>query len=206
MPRSIARARTVPQPPPVTVTDPTAARAADEVPALVARAREGDVAAFRGLYERCAGRVFAVCLRMTGERERARELAHDAFVRAWERLTTFRGEAQFETWMHRLAVNVVLEARRSDARRTARVALAGDEGNDEALDPAGAVSPADVLTRVDLERAIAALPPNARTVFVLHDVEGFRHDEIAVQMHLAPGTVRAHLHRARQLLMRMLTR
>jgi RNA polymerase sigma-70 factor (ECF subfamily) len=188
------------------MTDPTAAPAADEVSALVVRAREGDVLAFQRLYERSAGRVFALCLRMTGERQRARELAHDAFVRAWERLTSFRGESHFDTWMHRLAVNVVLEARRGDSRREARVTLADDEGTGQAMELAGARAPADVLARVDLERAIAALPPNARQVFVLHDVEGFRHDEIAERMHLAPGTVRAHLHRARQLLMRMLSR
>ena len=133
-------------------------------------------------------------------------LAHDAFVRAWERLPGFRGESHFDTWMHRLAVNVVLEAARSDRRRQARVSLAEDEGDPEAIAAAGARPPADVLDRIDIERAVAALPPNARAVFVLHDVEGFRHDEIAERMHLAPGTVRAHLHRARQLLMRTLNR
>ncbi|MGQ0648009.1 MAG: RNA polymerase sigma factor [Gemmatimonadaceae bacterium] len=202
MPRSSALALTFAP----GMTDPTAAHTADEVSALVARARDGDVLAFQRLYERSAGRVFAVCVRMTGDRDRARELAHDAFVRAWERLNSFRGEAQFDTWMHRLTVNVVLEARRSERRREARVGLAEDEGTERQMERAGARPAGDVLARVDLERAIAALPPNAREVFVLHDVEGYRHDEIAERMRLAPGTVRAHLHRARQLLMRMLSR
>ncbi|MCC6317923.1 MAG: sigma-70 family RNA polymerase sigma factor [Gemmatimonadaceae bacterium] len=172
----------------------------------VARASAGDVAAFQRLYERSASRVFGLCLRMTADAQRARELSHDAFVRAWERLPGFRGESHFDTWMHRLTVNVVLEQARSDRRREARVALADDEGTATTGDVAGAHGPDDVLERIDLERAIAALPPNARAVFVLHDVEGFRHDEIAERMHLAAGTVRAHLHRARQLLMRKLHR
>lgn len=185
------------------MTNPTAAEAADEVSTLVARAMGGDVAAFEQLYQRCAGRMYAVCLRMTADQQRARELAHDAFVRAWERLPSYRSEAHFETWMHRITVNVVLEAARKDRRREARVGLAGDEQNGHDVD--GSAKPdVDVLARIDLERAIAALPPNARRVFVLHEVEGYEHDEIAKQMHLAPGTVRAHLHRARQLLMKML--
>jgi RNA polymerase sigma-70 factor (ECF subfamily) len=188
------------------MTDPTAASAADDVSALVGRARDGDVQAFQSLYDRSAGRVFAICLRMTGERTRAKELTHDAFVRAWDRLTTFRGEAQFETWMYRLAVNVVLEARRGERRRESRVSLVDDEATQMAVERAGARQPTDVLARIDLERAVATLPPNAREVFVLHDVEGYKHEEIAERMRLAPGTVRAHLHRARQLLMRKLNR
>ena len=178
----------------------------DEVSAWVALAAQGDLRAFERLYERSAGRVYGVCLRMTGDRERARELAHDAFVRGWEKLATFRGESQFDTWMHRLAVNVVLEAQRSARRRLARVSLVDDDSTQRVVEGSAAPATTDVLSAIDLERAIAALPPNARTVFVLHDVEGYRHDEIATQMRLAPGTVRAHLHRARQLLMRMLTR
>lgn len=188
------------------MTDASTASPADEVGALVALASTGDVAAFKRLYERSSGRVFALCLRMTADSQRARELSHDAFVRAWERLPGFRGESHFDTWMHRLTVNVVLETARTDKRREARVSLAEDEGSPDEIAAAGARLPADVLNRIDLERAIAALPPNARTVFVLHDVEGFRHDEIAERMQLAPGTVRAHLHRARQLLMRNLNR
>lgn len=174
--------------------------------ALVARACSGDVAAFELLYQRAAGRIFALCLRMSGDRASAGELTHDAFVRAWERLPQYRGESAFTTWMHRLAVNLVLERFRSDRRREARVTLVEDDRTDYAVQSAFDPAAGDVLDRVDLERAVAALPPNARTVFVLHDVEGYRHDEIAERMHLAPGTVRAHLHRARKLLMGMLQR
>jgi RNA polymerase sigma-70 factor (ECF subfamily) len=174
--------------------------------ALVARACSGEVAAFEQLYQRAGGRIFALCLRMSGDRARAAELTHEAFVRAWERLAQYRGESAFTTWMHRLAVNLVLERLRSDRRREARVTLVDDEATDHAVQAAFDPAASDILDRVDLERAVAALPPNARQVFVLHDVEGYRHEEIAERMHLAPGTVRAHLHRARKLLMGMLQR
>ena len=141
---------------------------------------------------------------MTGDGQRAKELTHDAFVRAWERLSTFRGEAAFETWMHRLAVNVVLTANRAERRRAARLVQGSDDAAES--DVAFSQPPADVETRLDLERAIAALPPRAREVFVLHDVEGYRHEEIADRLELQPGSVRAQLHRARHLLMRMLSR
>lgn len=178
------------------------APAPDDTTALATRAARGDVAAFEQLYRRCVGRVYATCLRMTGDAVRARELSHDAFVRAWEKLATFRGESGFETWMHRLTVNVVLAATRSRRRREARVTLVDE------LDatPHAPVAPGDPAARLDLERAVAALPASARMVFVLHDVEGYRHDEIAERMDLAPGTVRSQLHRARKLLMRMLSR
>jgi RNA polymerase sigma-70 factor (ECF subfamily) len=125
-----------------------------------------------------AGRVYAVCMRMTGDPQRAREFTHDAFVRAWERLSTFRGEAAFETWMHRLAVNVVLTVTRGDRRREARIVATADEPAAES-DVALSRPAPDMETRIDLERAIAALPRRAREVFVLHDVEGYRHEEIA---------------------------
>lgn len=185
--------------------EPQAASGSDDTAALVALAARGDVSAFERLYARSAGRVYAVCVRMTGDPQRAREFTHDAFIRAWERLSTFRGESAFETWMHRLAVNVVLTATRGERRRAARFSASTDEDAAES-EPAFARSPSDVETRLDLERAIAALPPRAREVFVLHDVEGYKHDEIAERLELQPSSVRAQLHRARQLIMRMLNR
>lgn len=171
---------------------------------LASRALAGDTRSFEVLFERHAGRVYALCVRMAGDRQRARELAHDALVRAWERLGSYKGEAAFGTWLHRLTVNVVLESARSQRRREARVALAEDDDADVGGAPELAAS--DVGDRIDLERAIAKLPRNARQVFVLHDVEGFRHDEIADRLAIAPGTVRAHLHRARKLLIAWLDR
>ena len=172
--------------------------------ALVARARSGDVEAFERLYRLHAPRVFALCLRMSGDRVRATELVQDVFVRAWERIPSFRGDAKLSSWLHRLAVNVVLTDARTERRRTRRVALGDDEegGTWEAV---GATA-GDAGDRIDLERAIAALPPGARQVFVLHDIEGYRHGEIARITGTAEGTLRAQLHRARRLLMEMLRR
>jgi RNA polymerase sigma-70 factor, ECF subfamily len=171
--------------------------------AIVERARAGDVAAFELLYHEHASRVYAICLRMTADARRARELTQDVFVRAWERLSAFRGDAAFASWLHRIAVNEVLMGARADKRRTSRVALAEDvEGVDGHAD--GEAMSGDVEQEIDLERAIAALPPGARRVFVLHDVEGYKHEEIARMTGTAPGTLRAQLHRARRLLMEAL--
>lgn len=130
----------------------------------------------------------------------------DVFVRAWERLGSFRGEAAFGSWLHRLAVNVVLTGARSDRRREARVTLAEDLAVAEAgrAGARGVVGATDPGTAIDIERAIAALPRGARAAFVLHDVEGFSHPEIAKLTGLAEGTIRAQLHRARKLLMEAL--
>lgn len=174
----------------------------DEQP-LLQRARAGDVDAFEALYRENAPRVFALCLRMSADRRRAQELTQDVFVRAWEGLPSFRGDAAFTSWLHRIAVNVVLMGARADRRRVARVALAEDLEGDMGE---GLVAPVDVEQGIDLERAIAKLPPGARRVFVLHDIEGYRHEEIARLTGTAEGTLRAQLHRARKLLMEALSR
>ena len=181
---------------------------------LVERARAGDVGAFEHVYRREVGRVYALCLRMTGDAPRARELTQSVFVRAWDRLGSFRGDAQLSSWLHRIAVNEVLTEARTDRRRRARVVLAEDQAEAEeksgarvdAPGRAGVSRPDDIETRLDLERAISALPPGARTVFVLHDIEGYRHEEISRMTGSAEGTLRAQLHRARKLLMEALER
>jgi RNA polymerase sigma-70 factor (ECF subfamily) len=170
---------------------------------LVERARRGDVDAFEQLYRLHAGRVYALCLRLTADAVAARELAQDTFVKAWEALPRFRADASLMTWLHRIAVNALLERRRGEKRRSARVSLADDEDEGELI--AGVVAAPDVATAIDLERAIGALPPGVRRAFVLHDVEGYTHEEIAMMTGLAAGTLRAQLHRARQLLMRALS-
>ena len=190
-----------PTPQPGRETSLDAALAARDVAADAAAARQGDVAAFERLYHAHAGRVMALCLRLTGDRPAAEELMQDAFVRAWERLPSFRGESAFSTWMHRVTVNTFLQAARSDGRRGAH------EEQTEEIDALPALSiGSDPGDRIDLERAIAQLPKGARTAFVLHDVEGFKHEEIAALSGIAPATVRAQLHRARRLLMEALNR
>ncbi|MEP6573005.1 MAG: RNA polymerase sigma factor [Gemmatimonadota bacterium] len=162
---------------------------------LVGRARDGDALAFRALYEEHVGRVYAVCLRMSGDGNQAEELTQRVFVRAWNKLGSFRGESLFSTWLHRLAVNEVLGDRRTTQRRERRVELSDDIEAHNA--PTTGTMPGG---RLDLDRAIAALPPGARQIFVLHDIEGYEHEEIARLTGIAPGTSKAQLHRARRIL------
>ena len=162
---------------------------------LVARAQAGDQTAFRELYRQHAGRVYALCLRLTGNTGDAEERTQDVFVRLWDKLSTFRGESAFSSWLHRLAVNVVLNERRTTKRREQRVTPVEDPG---ALEKSKGNPPEGL--RIDLERAIAQLPDGAREVFVLFDIEGYGHAEIAALVGIAEGTSKAQLFRARQLL------
>jgi RNA polymerase sigma-70 factor (ECF subfamily) len=167
----------------------------------VRRAQQGDVAAFEQLYRQNLDRVFALCLRLCGDGTRAEELTQDVFVRAWQKLGSFEGKSAFSTWLHRLAVNVVLGERRSEGIRIGKVF-----GTDDLEAYETPTKPPDPGQAMDLERAIASLPPGARTVFVLHDVEGYKHEEIAELHGLAVGTCKAQLHRARRLLREALER
>ncbi len=170
--------------------------------ALIGRAQNGDVDAFELIYNEHSGRVYALCLRlMGGEQTAATELMQDVFVRAWKNLGKFRGESAFSSWLHRLAVNAMLENARSDKRRVARVLPMEDTSQ------IGALAPGDSPElKIDLERAIARLPTGARMAFVLHDIEGYQHKEIAEQLGIAVGTVKAQLHRAHKLLIQALDR
>lgn len=167
----------------------------DEEIDLVRRARDRDARAFEQLYRRQVPRIHAVCLRLTADPRRAEESTQTAFIQAWQKLSSFRGESSFGSWLHRLAVTTVLMDFRSARRREARVLPVDDP---TALETAPPARPAGL--RLDLEQAIAALPTQARTVFVLHDIEGYTHEEIAQLMELQTGTTKAQLHRARQLL------
>lgn len=173
----------------------------DEERLIVQRARRGDSSAFEQLYRNHVNRVYALCMRMTGNPAEAEELTQAAFIRAWEKLWTFRGSSAFGTWLHRLTVNVVLTERRSQTRRRSRV-VSMDEP--ERFERPGPLSGADA--RMDLETALAQLPEGARTVFVLHDIEGYKHQEIAKLMGVTDGASKAQLHRARKLLRKALTK
>ena len=166
----------------------------------VALAASGDRRAFERLYRAHVSRVFTLCARMVGDAAAAEELTQDVFVRAWEKLALYRGESAFSTWLHRLAVNVVLNHRKSEGRRRGRM-----DDDPEALDgQPGRQVPAGI--RMDLEQAIRRLPPGARRVFLLHDVEGFKHEEIAGMLGVTAGGSKAQLHRARMLLRESLDR
>jgi len=132
---------------------------------------------------------------MTADAARAEEITQRTFIAVWHKLPLFRGDSTLATWLHRLAVNAVLADLRAEHRRTRRIVVTGDPAALETPPPA---PPAGM--QLDLDAAIAALPPQARVVFVLHDVEGWAHEEIASQLGVAVGTTKAQLHRARKLL------
>jgi len=164
----------------------------------VRSAAGGDTRAFRRLYDAHVDRVHALALRMVGP-EVAEDMTQEVFIRVWEKLTTFRGEARFGTWLHRLAVNHILTAREKHHRREGRRVVA--EG---VLERAEAPSRRSSGAALDLEAAVQTLPDGARQIFVLYDVEGYRHDEIAERMGISVGTSKSQLHRARMLLRRQL--
>lgn len=164
--------------------------------AWVALAAAGDRAAFERLYRLHVGRVYGVIVRLVGGKgARAEDLTQEAFVRAWQALPAFRFESAFSTWLHRLAVNTALMELRS------RRSQPQNDG-DDAYEWLGDVDSAGHVTALsmDLSRAIASLPPRARAVLVLYDVEGWKHEEIASELGMAVGSSKAQLHRARSLL------
>lgn len=174
---------------------------------LVQRAKSGDVSAFEALYRQTSPRVFALCMRMRGDRALATEALQDVYVRVWERLSQFDGLSAFTTWLHRVCVNQLLEQQRRDARREARVVPADlTVVSDASTATVTRDAALDADTRIDLERALPHLSESARTVFVLHDMEGYGHAEIAKMLGVAEPTVRVQLHRARKQLMEKLNR
>jgi RNA polymerase sigma-70 factor (ECF subfamily) len=186
---------------------------------LIAAAQKGDREAFERLYRDHVGHVYALCLRMVANVDEAETLTQDVFVRAWQKLDLFEGRGAFGGWLRRVTTNMVIESKRRQSRE--REILdhnvdmqeldMGRLGVTQASDAtaavgAGVTHPRQTEVAIDLERAIAALPPGARQVFVLHDVAGYRYREIAEIMGVATGTVKAHLHRARMLLRKALLR
>ncbi|HET8648408.1 MAG TPA: RNA polymerase sigma factor [Gemmatimonadales bacterium] len=165
----------------------------------VTLAAAGDAGAFERLYRAQVARIHALCRRMLSADE-ADEATQDVFVRAWEKLGTFRGESAFGTWLHRLAVNVLLGRRAAHGLRRERY-----HDGDDIFASVSARHDSPELS-VDFEGAIGALPEGAREVFVLHDVEGYRHEEIAGMLGVAVGTSKSQLHRARMALRQYLDR
>jgi len=162
-----------------------------------ARAAQGDREAFERLYRTHLPRIFGLVRRMNGGID-AEDLTQDVFVRAWSKLATFRGDSSFGTWLHRLAVNVVVERFRTrSAKRNQHIAVEPEPSH-------LAVPPDRPEARLDFEAALTHLPPGAREVFVLHDVEGHKHTEIGGLLGISVGTSKAQLHRARMILRRHL--
>jgi len=167
----------------------------------VEKARAGDRLAFEKLYRSHCDHIYGLCWRLCGgDRALAEDMVQEAFVRAWNKLDLFRGDSKFGTWLHRLAVNVVLSDRRIRVKRLRR-----EQEFDENVERVQ-VGDRDVFAglRRDLEAAIAGLPERARTVLILYDIEGYRHEEIAQMTGMAVGSSKAQLHRARKLVQEVL--
>jgi RNA polymerase sigma-70 factor (ECF subfamily) len=172
----------------------------------IERAKQGDAEAFEVLYNLHKRRVYSLCLRMTANTAEAEDLAQEAFLQLFRKIGTFRGESAFSTWLHRMAVNVVLMRLRKkglpvvpleDTPETEEEAPKKELGAPDAV-LAGSID------RLQLERAVAALPPGYRMIFVLHDVEGYEHNEIASIVGCSIGNSKSQLHKARMKLRELL--
>lgn len=163
---------------------------------LAQQAAKGDTNAFAELYRRYKERVFALCLRMTRNVAEAEDLTQDAFIQLFRKIGSFRGESAFTTWLHRLTVNQVLMSFR---RRNVKLEVTTEESEMPEQMVPGTENPRTmpVIDRIELDRAIAQLPPGYRSVFVLHDVEGQEHEDIARKLNIAVGTSKSQLHKAR---------
>jgi RNA polymerase sigma-70 factor (ECF subfamily) len=159
---------------------------------LVQRARDGDQAAFRSLYDKNVDRIYRLSYRMAGEDDLARDFTQEAFLRAWQRLDQFRGDAAFSTWLHSIAVSVALNGLRKVDRHRKRERSLEDAAH---LTPGTRFTEPEVRDRV--EAAVEGLPEMYRTVFLMHDLEGYSHGEIADALGVAEGTSKARLFRAR---------
>jgi len=163
----------------------------------VRRAQAADARAFEALYRENAGKIYGLCLRMTGNPSEAEDCAQEAFIQAWSKLDKFRGDSSFGTWMHKVAVNVVLGRMRKSRREQDRIRAVNEiSPQRESIDDAGGME--------DLEQAMNELPRGARHVFVLHAVYGYSHDETGEMLGIATGTSKAQLHRAKRLLKQQL--
>ncbi len=171
--------------------------------ALAKRAAEGDMPSFAELFERHNRRVYSLCLRMTQNQSEAEDLAQEVFIQLFRKIGSFRGDSAFTTWLHRLTVNQVLMHFRKLKVRDEKTTADGETPDQTVL---GTENPdrMPVVDRIALDKAIAQLPPGYRTVFVLHDVEGYEHEEIAQMLNRSVGTSKSQLHKARLKLRRLL--
>jgi RNA polymerase sigma-70 factor, ECF subfamily len=171
---------------------------------LVQRCQHGDAAAFEEVYRAHAGRLYSLVFRMAGSATDAEDLLQEIFLHAYRKMAGFRGDSSLGTWLYRLAVNHCLDVLRGRQAKMTRVTDSLDD--DGAMEPASATPMVPTaVSRLDLERAIARLPPGCRTAFVLHDVEGFEHNEIAKLLGVSEGTSKSQVHKARMKLRAMLS-
>ncbi|CAN5285029.1 RNA polymerase sigma factor [soil metagenome] len=163
---------------------------------LAQRSAAGDMESFEELYRRHFRRVYALCLRMLGNPTEAEDLTQETFIQLYNKIRSFRGDSQFTTWLHRMTVNQVLMHFR---RRKSRPEFTTPEGETPVQIVRGTENPnaMPVVDRITLENSISQLPPGYRSVFVLHDVEGYDHGEIAGMLGISVGTSKSQLHKAR---------
>lgn len=166
----------------------------EEESRLISEAKSGDKSAFEKLYRMNVSRIYAICFRISADRLKAEELTQDVFVKVWEKLNTFKGDSKFSTWIYRIAVNTSLLELRKRKRWFARFRNFSELLN---FDKKVSIS---VGNSIDFENAISFLPEKARLIFIMHDIEGYRHNEIAKILFVKTGTTKAQLHRARKLL------
>jgi RNA polymerase sigma-70 factor, ECF subfamily len=175
---------------------------------VIQRAREGDPTAFECLYRSHCKRVYAVCLRMVGNTADAEDLTQEAFLLLYRKLHTFRGESAFSTWLHRLVVNTVLMRLRKKSLPVVSMGT-GPAPDGETPPPNADIAASDLLLegsidRINLGRCIAQLPVGSRAIFVLHDIQGYQHHEIAEMLGRSEGVSKSQLHRARKRLRELL--
>ena len=183
------------------MTDPVQRQSNDSnEAALIEKARQGDAGAFQALYDKHKRRVYSLCLRMTANTAEAEDLTQEAFLQLYRKIGTFRGESAFSTWLHRLSVNVVLMHLRRKSLPVVSLdetTQAGEEDTQKRDFGAEDLALAGSIDRLQLQRAVDDLPPGYRTIFVLHDVEGYEHNEIATIVGCSIGNSKSQLHKAR---------
>lgn len=166
----------------------------------IERAKQGDAEAFQGLYDRHKRRVYSLCLRMTANTAEAEDLTQEAFLQLYRKIATFRGESAFSTWLHRLSVNVVLMHLRKKALPVVSLEETTQPTEEDAPRKdfgAEDVALAGSIDRLQLQRAVESLPPGYRMIFLLHDVQGYEHNEIAAIVGCSIGNSKSQLHKAR---------
>jgi len=172
---------------------------------LARAAAAGDAAAFEQLYEQYHKRVYSLCLRMLGEGSQAEDLTQEVFLQVYKKIGSFRGDSAFTTWLHRLTVNQVLMHFRKRGVKLEHTSEEGDFTN-VVETPLQSTRRISMVDRLALEKAISELPPGYRTVFVLHDVQGYEHEEISGLLDVSVGTSKSQLHKARMRLRELLTK
>jgi len=191
------------------LTDPGQRQPSDSIEAgLIEKAKQGDAEAFQALYDKHKRRVYSLCLRMTSNTAEAEDLTQEAFLQLYRKIATFRGESAFSTWLHRLSVNVVLMHLRKKSLPLVSLeeTTQGGAEDDTPKKDFGAedMALAGSIDRLRLQKAVEDLPPGYRTIFVLHDIEGYEHNEIATIVGCSIGNSKSQLHKARMKLRDML--